>query len=122
MFRHEMPWKWVLRKGGIMNLAELAKKLGLEEEEYKELVELFLDTGLSDLDKLKSALDAADTEQIARAAHSFKGAAGNIGFMDLHDVAKEIVEKARNNSLEGASESIALLLKKMEEVSKLVGG
>lgn len=104
-----------------MDFAELAKKLGLEEGEYTELVELFIDTGLSDLEKLKSAIDAGDTEQAARAAHSFKGAAGNLGFMDLHDVAKEIVEKARNNSLEGASESITLLRKKMEDVSKLIG-
>jgi HPt (histidine-containing phosphotransfer) domain-containing protein len=117
-----MPQKWNFREGDIMNLNELAKKLGLEEGEYKELVELFIDTGSSDLDKLKSAVDAGDTEQVARAAHSFKGAAGNLGFMDLHDTAKEIVEKARNNSLEGASESITLLLNKMKEVSKLVGG
>ena len=40
-------------------------------------------------------------------------------FGDLRD--KEIVEKARNNSLEGAPESTNLLLKKMDEVSKLIG-
>ena len=100
-----------------MNIKKLAEDLGLEEEEYLELFELFIDTSKSDLEKLQAAIEARDAEQIVSNAHSLKGACGNLGFMELHEIAREIVEKARNNQLEGISESFKELKKKLSAIS-----
>ncbi len=104
-----------------MNIKKLAEDLGLEEEEYLELFELFIETSKSDLEKLQAAIEARDAEQIASTAHSLKGASGNLGFMELHEIAREIVEKARNNHLEGISESFMTLKKKFEGIAGIGG-
>jgi len=59
-----------------MNFKELSKNLGLEEEEYIELFELFVETGMEDLNKLWIAIDmSSGRKKAARIAHSLKGAA-----------------------------------------------
>ncbi len=85
-----------------MNLSELATKLDLDEEDYLELVEIFLETTSSDLAKLESAISAGATEQVVEAAHSIKGAAGSLGFKGSHELAKSIEMNARQDILEGS--------------------
>lgn len=86
-----------------MNFKELGEKIGLEEDEYRELVELFLDTGLADYNRLKSAFDAGDAGQVARSAHVLNGASGNLGLMNFHEVAKRIERAAGENRLDSVS-------------------
>ena len=105
-----------------MNFKELAEDLGLEEKEYLELIELFIDTGMSDLDKLQSAIEKGNAEQAANAAHSLKGAASNLGFMEISETAKEIEDKARNELLEGITEAAQILKKKLGEIAGLARG
>lgn len=102
-----------------MNIKKLAEDLGLEEEEYLELFVLFVKTGRSDIEKLQAAIEAGDAEKIASTAHSLKGACGNLGFMELHEIAGEIVEKARNNQLEGISGSFKALKEKFYSIVEL---
>jgi len=104
-----------------MNIKKLAEDLGLEEEEYLELFELFIETSRSDLDKLQGAIEAGDAEKISSTAHSLKGACGNLGFMELHEIAGEIVEKARINQLKGISESFKELKEKFDNIAKIGG-
>jgi HPt (histidine-containing phosphotransfer) domain-containing protein len=104
-----------------MNFKQLAENLGLEEDEYMELIELFIETGISDLEKLNSAIDEGNGEEAANAAHSIKGAAGNLGLVDLSETAKEIEEKARNNRLEEIAESAQALKGKLEEIAERAG-
>ena len=60
-----------------MNIKELAERIDLEEDEYLEMLELFIETAEPSLEKLKSGLDARDTQQVVEAAHSIKGSAAN---------------------------------------------
>jgi HPt (histidine-containing phosphotransfer) domain-containing protein len=96
-----------------MNVSEMAENLGLEEEEILELVELFVETGTSELDKLQLAIEAGDAEKALRSAHSLKGASANLGLMEFSETAKEIEEKAHNDQLEGTLESARTLKEKM---------
>ncbi len=105
-----------------MNSQELAENLGLEYYEYLEIVELFLETSSLDLSELQAAIDEENTQKVAEAAHSIKGASGNIGFMDLFEVAKGVEMKARENSLEGISDSVQILKSKLDEIAELVRG
>ena len=105
-----------------MNFKELAKNLGLEEEEYLEFIELFIETGISDLDKLQSAIEEGNPEKAANAAHSIKGAASNLGFMEVYEVAKKIEKQTRNDRLEGIAESAQALKEKLNEIAGLARG
>ena len=105
-----------------MNFRELAENLGLEEEEYLELIELFIETGMSDLDKLQSAIEEGNPEKAANAAHSIKGAASNLGLMEVYEVAKKIEKQTRNDRLEGIAESAQALKEKLNEIAGLARG
>ncbi len=84
-----------------MNFKGLASDLDLEEEEFIELVEVFLEVSASDLTKMESALSSGASEQVIEAAHSIKGAAGGLGFSDAQALAATIEMNARNHVLEG---------------------
>ncbi len=83
-----------------MDFHKLADDLGLNLDEFKELLELFVDTSTADLDKALSAVDAKDTETAARAIHSIKGASGNLGFMEIYEAARKLEADARDNRWE----------------------
>jgi len=105
-----------------MNFKQLAENLGLEEDEYMELIELFIETGRSDLEKLRSAMEEGNGEEAANVAHSLKGAAGSLELMEISEIAKEIEEKARNNRLEEIAKSAQAIKKKIEEIARLMLG
>lgn len=102
-----------------MKLKELAENIGLEEDEFFELMELFLETSFSDLSRLQSAIVAKDIPQVVEAAHSIKGAAGNMGFMELFEVVKGVEMKARDNGLEGVVESVEIIRNKLNVITDL---
>jgi two-component system sensor histidine kinase TorS len=106
-----------------MNFRELANNLGFKEDDYDymELIELFIETGRSDLDKLRSAMKEGNGEEAANVVHSLKGAAGSLGLVDLSEIAKEIEEKARNNRLEEIAGSAQALKGKLEEIVERAG-
>lgn len=83
-----------------MDFKHLASKIGLDEEEFMELVELFITTTLSDLDKIKQGVSTNHPEDAEAAAHSIKGAAGNMGFDDMFALAKEMESQAKAGNLE----------------------
>ena len=103
-----------------MNIKELAGNLGLEEEEYLELVELFIDRGRSDLDELQAALGAGDVEKVASAAHSLKGAAGNLGFVEIYKDAAMIESQALGKSMEGSEALMRSIIKNVEKIALLI--
>ena len=103
-----------------MDIRQLAENLGLEEEEYLELIELFIETGMSDLNKLQSAIEEGSAEKAVNAAHSIKGAAMNLGLTELSEIAKEIEEKSGNDRLERTAEPARLLREKLDIIVDFV--
>ncbi len=101
-----------------MAFEELAANLGLEPEEFTELVELFVETADDDLSKLNAALEANDVKQASDAAHSLKGSSGNLGFMEISEVARVVEEKARGGAIDGLEDSISQLNEKLDVVRK----
>jgi HPt (histidine-containing phosphotransfer) domain-containing protein len=105
-----------------MNIKKLAQNLGLEEEEFLELIELFLDTGRADFQKIESGLANHDADQVMRSAHTIKGAAGNLGLEEISDIAKLIEENADNNILEGLDQAVSSLRSHFESINAFVSG
>jgi HPt (histidine-containing phosphotransfer) domain-containing protein len=103
-----------------MNLKELALELGMEQDEMRELLMIFIESSESDLVKLKQALIEGDAKQVADAAHSIKGASANLGFMDIFSVAKNLEQKARENSLEGLADEVHILKDRLSLLKKSI--
>ena len=82
-----------------MDFKNLASRLGLDEDDVIELVELFVTTTLSDIDKIKKGVREGNSQDAAAASHSIKGAAGNLGFDELYTLAKDMEMQAKNGSL-----------------------
>jgi archaellum component FlaC len=56
-----------------MNFKELAESLELEEHEFLEMVELFVETSDSDLNKLKCVIDEGKMEEVVIGDNWIKG-------------------------------------------------
>jgi HPt (histidine-containing phosphotransfer) domain-containing protein len=102
--------------GGAMNLKELANHLEMDEGEFLELIELFIDTSTSDLNHLQSAVEKGEGLNAVNAAHSIKGAAANLGLAEIYELAKKIEAGARGNHLDRTLEWIPTLRKLLERV------
>jgi len=101
-----------------MEFTELAENIGLEEDEFLELVELYIETCSADLAKLESAVQRSNIQEVVELSHSIKGSSGNLGFMKVFDMAKEIEEKARDNVIEGAVSSVQSIKEIVKQISQ----
>jgi len=105
-----------------MNIKELAENLGFEEDEYMELIELFIDRGMSDLNEIQAAVNAGDSEKAANAAHSIKGASGNLGLMEFYGTAKKIEDEVRNGKLDKITGFVKSLQKELDDIAAIAHG
>ncbi|MFO7714624.1 Hpt domain-containing protein [Desulfosarcina sp.] len=103
-----------------MNLKALGEKIGFDEHEYRELAELFLETGMADFHRLKGAIDMGDVQQAARSAHTIKGAAGNLGIMNIHDMVKRIELAVVENRLDSVVGDMDLLKGSFDALSRVL--
>lgn len=97
-----------------MNIKKMSKKLGLEEDEYLELVELFFETSRSELKNLQFAINNKNMEMIAGIAHSLKGAAMNLGLQELLELAKIIEKTARDGDLEETAKTAEIFQENLD--------
>jgi HPt (histidine-containing phosphotransfer) domain-containing protein len=105
-----------------MNFQELADNLGLEVDEYRELIELFIDTGAADFQTIQEALAGGNSEQVMRSAHTIKGAAGNLGLMDVSETAKNIEDCAGKKQLDSIRTAVQILKTQFDAIEAFVHG
>ncbi len=77
------------------------EQTGGDAELLAELLVLLSSTSLADLEKIKAALAAGDSEAVADAAHSIKGASASLGVEGLRQSAYVIEKKGRAGELDG---------------------
>lgn len=82
-----------------MDFDRLASRLGIDSEDFMELLELFVTTTETDMEKIRMAVDDENPKDAASAAHSIKGAAGNLGFEDMAEVAKIMEFQGKDGDL-----------------------
>lgn len=102
-----------------MNFQTLSKDIGLDEEECRELLTLFVETSLQEIHAVETALDAADASRAAEIAHSLKGAAVNLGLEECLDLAVEMEATARSNRLSETALLTAEFKKALETLAIL---
>jgi len=68
-------------------------------ELLQELVEIFKESALSDLAKIKQGIEKGDAFMGEASSHSIKGAAASLGFQGLMEVTEAMETDCRNGSL-----------------------
>jgi histidine phosphotransfer protein HptB len=102
-----------------MNFKDLASNLGLDEEDFDELVEVFTATSFSDIEKINSGLEDKNPAAVAQAAHSIKGASGNLGFKDISSLSKDIETAAKQGNINGLEENINIIIEKLKKIKSM---
>lgn len=90
-----------------MDYKDLASRLGIDEEDFMDLVELFISTSLADIEKIKAGVADHDPQAAAAASHSIKGAAANMGFEEISNLSKDMEMQAKGGSVENFDTYIA---------------
>jgi HPt (histidine-containing phosphotransfer) domain-containing protein len=103
-----------------MNFKELAKNLEMEEEEFLEIVELFLETTFSDMGNLQTAVEEKDAQKVVKTAHSIKGAASNLGFWEIYELAKRIEMDGRENNLNEVNGALRGIKEKVDLIAEVI--
>ena len=76
---------------------------------FRRFVDLFVSRAPERLAELERHAKAADTSNLAEAAHSMRGAAGNVGAIRLAGVLGELESAAKKGELEAARKILAAL-------------
>lgn len=81
------------------------------EDEFPELVEVFISDSDPRIPALKQALENKDVMTLRELSHSFKGASGNLSALPLADLCFKIEERSRDGQIDGTDE----LIEKIEQ-------
>jgi HPt (histidine-containing phosphotransfer) domain-containing protein len=104
-----------------MDFKSLGDNLGLEEDEFLEIVELFIDTANNDFKKIQKAVSDDNSNLIAESSHSLKGAAGNLGFKEISGNAEFIEKIARSGKIDGFDVQLSDIQKGLKEIKNKLG-
>jgi len=99
-----------------MDFKDLASRLGIDDDDFIELVELFVTTTLSDIAKIQKGVDDNSPADAAAASHSIKGASGNLGFDDIFALSRDMEMQAKQGSLEKFDQYIGDLEKMLDTI------
>ena len=102
-----------------MNIKALAENMGLDEAEYMDLLQLFIDTSTADLQKLAQAVSKGDSEKAAAAAHSLKGAGLNMGLTEFAEIAEQSAADVRQGNMAEVLPFIQKMNQLLDELARL---
>jgi HPt (histidine-containing phosphotransfer) domain-containing protein len=104
--------------GFSMDFKVLAESIGFKETEFLRVVGLFVKNASTDLTDIQVALGEENMQRVIKGAHSIKGAAVNLGLMDIYEVAKKMDIFAKKNQVKEAEESIEKIREKIDLIAQ----
>lgn len=99
-----------------MDIKKLSEIHGLTVEEFAGILDVFIDTARIDVEKIQAAIVQCDADAAEKAAHSVKGAAGNLGFEKMFEIARTLEIDAKNNELDRVNEALSFLIRELETI------
>jgi len=103
-----------------MDFEEMGARLGLDKEEFMELVNIFVASAEEDIQKLNDALGVNDSKAASEAAHSLKGSSGNLGFLKIADLAAKIEQNARKSELTDLDSFSIVITGEIEKIKGII--
>ena len=96
----------------------MASNLGFDEDEFKEVAQLLITVSLTDMETLEQGLSENNPDKVKDAAHSIKGAAGNLGFMELSNCAETIENSARSQQIENLEPHVQTIKNWLQAITR----
>ena len=93
----------------------LARAMG-DREFLEEILQQFIDDLPRQLETLETALSNTDAEALASQAHTLKGAAANLGALDMSATALKLEQMGKDGDLGGAPQVLEVLGKELERL------
>ncbi|HLF93003.1 MAG TPA: Hpt domain-containing protein [Planctomycetota bacterium] len=84
-----------------------ALQMGGSQTFLAELIDIFLKEQVQHLERLRKAVEARDSSQVERVAHTMKGSCGNLGAKELSRVCAELQEVTRAGDWAQVAEFVA---------------
>ncbi|MBF0258229.1 MAG: Hpt domain-containing protein [Desulfamplus sp.] len=101
-----------------MDFKVMASNIGIDDEDFIELLEMLVDVSTTDIVNFEAEVAAGNYKSAAMAAHSIKGASGNLGLTDIAAAAAELEKAAKNSDQSQMSEKIAFLKQELKQISE----
>ncbi len=105
-----------------MDFKAMASKLGFDEEDFIELAQLLVTTSQAELLTIEQGITQGCSTTVARAAHSIKGAAGNLGFTHIATMAKALETLAVQKKFHEIRTTVADLGAGLDAIQKVAEG
>jgi CheY-like chemotaxis protein/HPt (histidine-containing phosphotransfer) domain-containing protein len=107
----EMPdWDQVI----LPPIEIISEELGLDQEQYWEILTGFIEEKKKDMEDLESALEMGDTGLVSRLAHKIKGSALNLRLDSLGRTAASIEKAAKEGDVSGIAGDLDILKREFE--------
>jgi signal transduction histidine kinase/DNA-binding response OmpR family regulator len=97
------------------------ERVGGDEELFREIAAMFIDSAPGALDALQRAITATDLEAAARAAHSLKGSVGNFGADTAFQAALAVEMAAKDDDLDAVRTAWTTLEDAVQTLSRALG-
>jgi len=94
----------------LYDLSKLRKLTGNNDDYYKRMIHIFIDSSKQAIEELTKASDAKDLDTIYRTAHRIKPSLDHLGIVSLHHVIRSVEIRAK------AGENSALLMQEIAEI------
>ena len=87
----------------VFDVAQALNAVDHDRELLLEIAELFIEDADEMVDAVSAAIRAESTEDVARAAHTLKGASATIGGPEVAELSRILEESARSGTLNDAA-------------------
>jgi HPt (histidine-containing phosphotransfer) domain-containing protein len=104
----------------IIDIDVLNELKEIMEDDFDELISIFISDGQVQIDNLKKAIDSSNVDDARRIAHTLKGSSANLGVLDLSETCKQLEHKAAEGSLENANELLEKIISFFNETKKIL--
>lgn len=100
----------------------LSELKSLMEDEFKTLLQTYLDDSRLRVSEISSAVAANDSTALRNAAHSLKGSSGNLGATNLAEICRELECMGRDNVLHDAKRVLEDMVEEYRIVAAILSG
>lgn len=98
-------------------LNELAAIMGAD---FQLLIETFINDSAVRIDAIQQAISNQDPEEIRRAAHSFKGSAGNMAALQLAELCRQLEQAGSVGQTAGSEQLLEAIINEYNTVKGLL--
>lgn len=100
----------------LLDLEHLENICGGDLEFEQEVLQMFVEDTVENLEAARQALGKRDGEALGHHAHQIKGSSANVGATSITAIAARLETQARQNSLANAPELIDTLAELLDQV------